>query len=91
VQLIHGLKQHSNSLTHGVDVLVLQSSLLHKADGIPTKPPATCGGEVEFVLLLLPELLESDPLQLQDMGLKPVQWSTILDNQTHSEAVPKHM
>jgi hypothetical protein len=79
------------SLTRAEDALVLQPSLLHKAGGIPIEPPATCGGEVEFVLLLLPELLESDPLSLQDMGLQPILWSTILDNQTHSGAVPKHM
>lgn len=79
------------SLTHAEDALVPQLSLLHKAGGIPIEPPATCGGEVEFVLLLLLELLESDPLLLQDMGLQTVLWSTILDNQTHSGAVPKHM
>jgi hypothetical protein len=78
------------SLTHAVNVLVLQPALLHKTDGIPSESSATYDGGVEFVLLLLPERLESDPLPLQDMGLQPTLWSRVLDNHTHSGAVPKH-
>jgi hypothetical protein len=73
-----------------VDVLILQSPI-HTEDGIPSEPSATCGGEVEFVLLLLPEPLVSNPLLSQDMGLQPTLQSTVLENQIHSEAVPKHM
>jgi hypothetical protein len=74
-----------------MDALEFQAFFLHNSDGSPTEPPAICSDEVEFVLLLLPELLGSDPLPLLDMGLQIILQSTILDNRTHSEAVPKYM
>jgi hypothetical protein len=73
-----------------MNVLVLQLALLHKTDGIPSESSATYDGGVEFVLLLQPECLDSDPLLLQDMGLQPTLWSTVLDNHTHSAVVPTH-
>jgi hypothetical protein len=78
------------SLTHAVNVLALQLSLLHKADGSLSEPSATCDGGVESVLLLLPEPLGLDPLLLQDMGLQPTPQSTVLDNHTHSGVDPEH-
>lgn len=80
------------SLTRAANVLalVLEPALHHETDGIPSEAPAIYDGGAEFVLLLPHECLVSDPLQLQDMGLQLTLWSTVLDNHTHSGAVPEH-